>query len=786
MTRTRAALIGSISTLAIAGSLLPVTAASAVSPDVVISEVYGGGGNSGASWTNDFVELYNAGTAPVDVNGWSVQYASSSGSTWQVTSLSGTIQPGAHYLVQEDQGSGGTKSLPAADATGGIAMSGSHGKVALVTGSTRLACGSACHGATGVRDYVGYGDANDYEGSGPAPGLSNSTSDSRSASGADTDDNSADFTEGTPSPTNSSGDTTGHPVGIPDLQIHDIQGAAQTSPFSGKAVLDVTGVVTATAFNGFWMETDHQDADPATSEGIFVYTYDAGVQPGDAVTVSGEVSEYRPGFDGLTSTEIDASSVTVTSSGNPLPADVVVGRDGLMPPGSVIEDDSDGNVERSNTFDPDQDGIDFWESLEGMRVEVEHAQVVGPTNKFGEIPVVPDGAGLRTPRGGIVARERDFNPERVIVGPDLLDGGLPAANVGDHFAGPLTGVLSYDYSNFRLLPTTAPAVVSGGLTREVTQDDHGSELSVASFNVENLDPTDPQSKFDGLAREIVHNLRSPDILGLEEVQDNNGATDDGTVAANQTLTRLTQAIRAAGGPSYQWREIDPVNDAEGGEPGGNIRNVLLFDPGSSLAFVDHGQPSSTEPTEVRGSGEDTYLTRSPGRIDPDSPAWDDSRVPLVGQFTWRDHSLFVITNHFASKGGDDPLFGRWQQPEEPSAEQRHQQAQEVRDFADALLAADPGARVVVLGDLNDFQFSQSAKILVGSGATALTDLPRTLPANEQYTYDYEGNSEVLDHILLSPALVRYGFAYDVVHVNAEFADQISDHDPQVVRLGPST
>ena len=118
----------------------------------------------------------------------------------------------------------------------------------------------------------------------------------------------------------------------------------------------------------------------------------------------------------------------------------------------------------------------------------------------------------------------------------------------------------------------------------------------------------------------------------------------------------------------------------------------------------------------------------------------------------------------------------------PSEAQRHQQATLVRSFTSQLLGADPNASVVVLGDLNDFDFSQTASILVGSGGTALTDLPRTLPLPERYTYDFQGNCEVLDHILVSPALVSGGFAYDVVHVNSEYPDQASDHEPQVVRL----
>ncbi len=110
------------------------------------------------------------------------------------------------------------------------------------------------------------------------------------------------------------------------------------------------------------------------------------------------------------------------------------------------------------------------------------------------------------------------------------------------------------------------------------------------------------------------------------------------------------------------------------------------------------------------------------------------------------------------------------------------QAGEVRAFSDALLAANPDARLVIGGDINDFDFSETVDILVGDGATALTDLPRTLPLAERYTYVFEGNSQVLDHILLSPAWADRVRGYDVVHVNAEYADQASDHDPQVVRL----
>jgi hypothetical protein len=158
---------------------------------VVVSEVYGGGGNSGATYTHDYVELFNRGDAPASLDGWSVQYASSAGSSWQVTELSGTLDPGQAYLVQQAQGSGGTDPLPTPDATGSIAMSGSSGKVALVASTTALP--GSCPG--GVEDLVGYGTANCFEGSGATGGLNNTSAASRNDGGcADTDDNAADFT----------------------------------------------------------------------------------------------------------------------------------------------------------------------------------------------------------------------------------------------------------------------------------------------------------------------------------------------------------------------------------------------------------------------------------------------------------------------------------------------------------------------------------------------------------------------------------------------------------------
>jgi predicted extracellular nuclease len=761
--------------VSIAALALTASPAVAASPDIVISQVYGGGGNSGATWTNDFVELYNRGAAPVDLTGWSVQYASAAGTSWQLTALSGVLAAGAHYLVQEAAGRGGSTPLPTPDATGAIAMSAASGKVALVTAATALSCGATCSSAAGVRDFVGYGTAADFE-TAAAPGLTNTTADLRAADGTDTDNNAADFSTGAPNPRGSGGSTPPPPTGTP-ARIHDIQGAAHRSPLVGQQVIEVPGVVTAVGSGGFWFQDPAPDSDPATSEGLYVHTGSAPhVAVGDAVQVAGKVGEYRPGgaATNLSSTELDAPTVTVTATGQPVPAATVVTAVPAAP-----RADAPGDVETA-PFNPTADALDFYESLEGTLVQVNDAQVVGPTNQYGELPVIPGGGTApRTARGGVLYNSyADPNTERLILDSTLAP--VPALTVGDTIPGPTIGVLDYNFGNYFLHVLATPVAQPGGTKPETTRRQLPLELAVATYNVENLAPGDPQAKFDRLAQGLVVNLSAPDIVSLEEIQDNSGAADDGTVAANVTLDKLVAAITAAGGPAYSYREIDPVNDTTGGQPGGNIRVAFLFRTDRGVSFVDKSGGDATTAVGVVKERGHVALTISPGLVDPTNPAWSTSRRPLAAQFSYLGRSFIVVGNHFNSKGGDDPLMGRYQPPSRPSEVQRHQQATVLRGFVDQLRAVDRSAAVILLGDLNDYEFSQTADILVGDGF--LTDLPRTLPAAQRYSYVYEGNSEILDHILISAPLAHSLYDYDIVHINAEFANQTSDHDPQVVRF----
>lgn len=855
---------------------------------LAISQIYGGGGNTGATFTHDFVEIFNRGATAVSVNGYSVQYASAAGTTWQVTALPNVmLQPGQYLLVQQAAGSGGTTALPMPEVAGTISMSATAGKVALVSRATALTCGSNCANDPAVLDYVGYGTANNFEGGAAAPGLSNTTADLRIGAGCnDSDINSADFATGAPVPRNTASplnvcggpfnqpvvatcpanlgavigagasaslsgrdpdgvvistsivgasvsgiDLTGFQpasavggnavvtlsvagtvaVGtygvqiafanadavtqsavctvsvtvtnpVSSVRIREIQGRAHRSPLEGQAVAGVPGIVTARRSNGFYMQDPSPDADPATSEGIFVFTSSTpSVNVGDRITVNGTVSEFRPGgtTTNLTITQISGPTLTVLSTGNQLPPPVVIGDGGRMIPNTTIKAGNCGDVESPTCpFDPATNGLDFYESLEGMRVQVNGALVVGPTSGFGEIPVIGDfgvNATQRTVRGGVFVAPGDFNPERIILDDEILRP-LPAVNVGDGFS-VAVGVMDYSFGNYKLQVTEPLTVITGTLAPEITSPQAPNQLAIASFNVENLDPTDSPAKFATLAGQIVRNLQSPDILALMEVQDNSGSANDGTVDARTTFNMLIAAIQTAGGPAYQFRSVDPANNQDGGEPGGNIRVGYLFNP-ARVTFVDRPGATATSATTVVNGASGPELSVSPGRIDPNNPAFAASRKPLAGEFIFNGHRLFLIANHFNSKGGDNPLFGRFQPPVLGSETQRNQQAQIVRNFVQAIFAVDANAKVVVLGDLNDFEFSNPLSILKGA---PLNDLVETLPAEQRYTYVFEGNSQVLDHILVSNSLMT-AVEYDVVHVNSEFVNQASDHDPEVVRL----
>ena len=602
---------------------------------------------------------------------------------------------------------------------------------------------------------------------------------------------------------------------VVETAIYDIQGAGHVSAFVGEEVM-TSGIVTAVDSNGFYVQDPDGDGDIATSDGIFVFTGGApSVLVGDAVRLTGTVSEFVPGDfepgndDGnLSITQFAFPDIEVLSSGNDLPDAVILGSGGRVVPNTQVIDPSelptDGSTidlrdpadATANPFNPETDGIDFFESLEGMRVTVEDAVAIAPTNQFGETWALTNNGDNIAPGDGRVGRDGvdlglalsadpdgfgDTNPERVQIQFDsgLLPDGFDPDDItnGDQL-GDVTGVVGYSFGNFEVNVTEAFTVTPSDIKPEETElTGSDDELSVATYNVLNLSATSSDdAQRDQLASQIVNNLGSPDIIALQEIQDNNGSTvstDDGVLSADMTLQMLVDAIAAAGGPQYEFvsAEVDEFGET-GGVPGGNIRNAFLYNP-------DRVAAQEIVTLEVE---ELTAL----GVTDPNT--FDGTRDPLLGTFLFNGQEITLINNHLTSRFGSSPIFGATHPFTQAGEEEREAETLALNEIVDALLGDDPDANIVVLGDLNTFDFiTDLTDNLPGVGdQRVLTNLiTDKLTEDDAYTFIFQGNSQVLDHIFVTDGLLD-GAEVDIVHVNNDFPTQSplvgSDHEPVVARF----
>ncbi len=567
------------------------------------------------------------------------------------------------------------------------------------------------------------------------------------------------------------------------LEIYEIQGAAHVSPQLGTLAL-TEGVVTAITAIGFYMQDPTGDGDDDTSDGLFVFEGSPpAVAVGDLVSVTGTVAEFTPGGTGtgnLSITQLSAPTFSVIGTAA-VPAPRVISANDI-PNFEVITDD--GLV----PFDPANDPLDYYETFEGMLVTVPTPLVIGARDRFDEIYVVAD-AGLNATglngRGSLGLASTDNNPERIElqIRGDLVPGFDPAVKVGD-VLNDVVGVVDYSFGFFEVRLTQAFTTVPGSLTPQAgTLVPTATGVTLASYNVLNLDPIleDPllcqdgvddidddggDGRFGTIAGHIVNSLNSPDIVALQEIQDGNGCEDTGLTDASATYGLLTAAIAMNGGPNYQFADLPPVNNTDGGQPGGNIRVGYLYNP-ARVALV----PGSLERIV------DTDLA--------DGDAFEDSRKPLLARFQFNGLPLTVINVHFRSKGGGTPLFGAVFPAINGGVDQRAAQAAEVAAVVADELASAPDVPVVILGDFNEFDWtSQVFDPLTGEPSANVEVLTRRLGERERHTFTFNGNAQALDHILVSNNAAADALI-EIVHVNTEFAStpsRGSDHDPLVTRI----
>lgn len=747
-----------------AGVLLPATASSS---GVVISQVYGGGGNSGATWRQDFIELFNAGSAPVSLAGWSVQYNSTTGtSTWQKTDLSAVVlQPRQYYLVQQAAGTGGTQDLPTPDAVGNIFMGSTGGKVALVSGTTALVGDKPT--SASIVDLVGFGSANFFEGSGAAPAPSNTTADLRQAGGCtDTDQNAADFVTGAPTPRN-----TAAPLGTcggdgPAVRsIPEIQGSGATSPFAGSAV-KTSGVVTRVNNNGFFLQDPSGDGNTATSDGLFVYTGSAPtVQAGQWVELTGVVTEFNVGAAG----NADTAAHTVTE---------LTGVGNLVVLGS-------GHTVSPTPIDFPELANDELERVEGMLVTIGSPLTVSQNyfqGRYGQV-TLSAGGRLETPTN----RHRPGTPEALALADAnararlILDDGSSAQNpnptpwmaedgtlrAGDTVAAGLTGVIDYGlatasntgFGDYKLHPT-APVAISRTHERTAAPAWIAGNVKLASFNVLNYFTTFTDgTDVDGRTGQ---GCRLGDSVAASNCR---GASNAAEFARQRT--KIIEAIAAINADALGLVEM---------QNNGTVAVQNLVDglnarlgAGTYAVVADPAQGTGTDAIKVA-------MVYKPARLSPVGAAQSDSdavhnRPPLAQTFAAANGERFtLVVNHLKSKGScpttDDPDYagnfdagdgqGCWNA-------RRVAQAQRTAQWAAGLSAGAGTDATLLLGDLN--AYAQEDPVVTLAQAGFADQVARFNGFG--YSYVFDGAAGRLDHALATASLAARLTGTTEWHINAD-------------------
>lgn len=548
-------------------------------------------------------------------------------------------------------------------------------------------------------------------------------------------------------------------VGTTSLRIHDIQGCGHISDYDGDRIFEIPGIVTSKTTKGFYLQDDQPDDLDCSSEAIYVFenSYPE-VLPGDKVLVSGFIDEFFPGEaddHNLSITEIVNSEVKIISHNNPIPEAKIIGDEGEQAPRRLIDNDS------LAAFEVDEDGIDFYESLESMLVQIDSGVVVGPRNEYNEVVIITENAiqeNVISKEGALIQMENDANPERIIL--NMNDSNVDVINVGARLSHSVQGILDFTYGNFKVNTFGRVDFENSNPQTESFECDEDL-LSVASYNVENLSRFDQNSKLRNIAQTIVNLMDAPDIVVLHEIMDDSGIEDDGTVVAELTINRIIEAIYNAGGPEYSYVQYDPQDGEDGGITGGNIRSVILFQSENGISLAKRDLP--------------VLLQGNPNTIGQSNSAFLGTRKPLVVLFNKGEHQVLLIAAHLTSRGADSPLFGNQQPIIRPEELQRISQAEVINNFIESYTYNDPNTRIVIAGDMNDDPWSETITMLTSG---TMTDLGTRLPQEERYSYIFDGNAIQVDYIL-TQKISGPNDRFMIFHINSlsDFTLKNSDHDP---------
>jgi uncharacterized protein len=579
--------------------------------------------------------------------------------------------------------------------------------------------------------------------------------------------------------------------------INQIQGEVFRSPMADKQIT-TRGVVTAIVRRGFYIQTPDAevDANPKTSEGIYVFTNqdEPNVSPGNLVEVTGTVVEYVPRNERyfLPLTEIVRPTTKVISKDNPLPKPIILTAETINPKGQ----------------------IDQMERFEGMRVQIDVLNVVAPTGGrvdektgeansdgvfFGVIGGMPRpfreaGLDVLTMIADKLPQTIpyfDMNPELLRIDSDSQTGAKPIDVTSGATLKNVTGVVDYAFKSYTILIDAAnPPAVEGNRTFVPTSPAGEREVTVASFNIENFFDDEINSKeieretiipkevfqkrLNKASLAIRKVLSSPDVLGIVEVEN------------LAVLQKLADKINA-----------DTVAE---GKPNPNYQAFL--ETGNDIRGIDLGflvKTAKVKVVETKALGKDEKLVAEGAqdfeKLYDRPPFLLTAEVEGKFQFT-------TIVNHFKSyRGIDDPKDGN------RVREKRRLQAEWLAKFVEERGKSNPAERIIVCGDLNAFQFNDGYNDLVGilkgksepnvmnpsktafqTGLINLVDV-KSFEPQKRYSYIFGGSAQVLDHILINkPAAeraVKFGYArsnadFPAVYRNdANRPERLSDHDAPV-------
>ena len=560
-----------------------------------------------------------------------------------------------------------------------------------------------------------------------------------------------------------------------NASISEVQGCTHVSPYDGKYVKEVLGIVTKKYENGFVIQSTHPDDQICSSEAIFIFTSNySDVQSGDQVSVSGKVQEYvtngRDSFN-LSQTEITDAKVRIMAHSSELLLPVLLGAKGYPMPEKTIEDDA------METFDPLNDGLDYFESLEWMRVKLPRMRVVGPRNPYNEIVVV-EVSGDEGQRSGYTLNgdRGNLHPERIMI--QLPASWTRKVNVGDVLEEGTTGILNYSYGNYKIEPVNEVR-----MSQLKDEDENGfdssAKLRIATYNLFNFSQFSQHKKIESLADQIVNTLQCPDLIVFQEIQDDSGEEDNGITAADANLFLLSDEIQNVGGVEYSYYYVAPENNSSGGVAGGNIRTVFFLRNDSELKLdksMDYEKGKNSIGMKEDGS---IYLFPNPQQLGLGVRAFENVRKPIAGLFHYGNTEIVVIGVHFVSKGLDSPLFGSLQPKLEPELEKRLEEARFVNQWAEKLLELSPETLVIVAGDINSGYDSEVSDALAGN---SFIDTASQLPEGERFSILNDGLAFLFDHILISNPSI--GYDASVFHLNSLFDSDSSpsDHDPVMIAI----